>query len=261
MTMLMTTTMTMESLFNILQWGGQGRIRQEVWHLCVTGDIFCSHFLHTWQPSLPPPPFLNYASVTEDIYLLSSHFTLHWFFNCQCVYYLSIRSTNSCPGSCGATGACTYDMYPNYQLHTSKMPCQKNSSTSRWATGSGTSGSATRRTSWRLRRRRTCTLQKPLRLLPSVLAALQVLERLLLLFIFGCKANMILFVVVFMCLLLVFVVAVFIFSIPFTCYFCCDSVGWNIFYWKKPFCSGPMMSPSSQWGGSSYSGEGPYGGF
>jgi len=24
---------------------------------------------------------------------------------------------------------------------------------------------------------------------------------------------------------------------------------------------GPMMSPSSQWGGSSYSGEGPYGGF
>ena len=24
---------------------------------------------------------------------------------------------------------------------------------------------------------------------------------------------------------------------------------------------GPMMSPGSQWGGSSYSGEGPYGGF
>ena len=105
--------------------------------------------------------------------------------------------------------------------------------TSRWATGSGTSGSATRRTSWRLRRRRTCTLQKPPRLPPSVLAALQVLERLLLFFIFGCKAYMILFVVVFMSLLLLFVVTVFIFSIGFSFYCCCDSVGWNIFYWKN----------------------------
>ena len=95
--------------------------------------------------------------------------------------------------------------------------------TSRWATGSGTSGSATRRTSWRLRRRRTCTLQKPPRLLPSVLADLQVLERLLLIFIFGYKAYMTLFVVVFLCLLLVFVVAVSIFSIGLSCYFWCDS--------------------------------------
>ena len=94
--------------------------------------------------------------------------------------------------------------------------------TSRWATGSGTSGSGTRRTSWRLRRRRTCTLQKPPRLLPSVLADLQVLERLLLFFIFGYKAYMILFVVVFMSFLLVFVVAVFVFSIGFSGYFCCD---------------------------------------
>ena len=33
---------------------------------------------------------------------------------------------------------------------------------------------------------------------------------------------MILFVVVFMSFLLVFVVAVFVFSIGFSCYFCCD---------------------------------------
>ena len=42
---------------------------------------------------------------------------------------------------------------------------------------------------------------------------------------FGFKAYMILFVVVFLCLLLVFVVAVFVFSIGFSYYFCCDSVG------------------------------------
>ena len=35
----------------------------------------------------------------------------------------------------------------------------------------------------------------------------------------------------------------------------------EISFIERIFCSGPMMSPSSQWGGSSYSGEGPYGGF
>ena len=61
MTMLMTTTMTMESQFNILQWGGQGRIRQEVWHLCVTGDIFCSHFVHACQ--FPSPLILPFSTM------------------------------------------------------------------------------------------------------------------------------------------------------------------------------------------------------
>ena len=35
----------------------------------------------------------------------------------------------------------------------------------------------------------------------------------------------------------------------------------NVSVVKFTLISGPMMSPGSQWGGSSYSGEGPYGGF